>query len=679
MTETRSSRRRDTLLGLILGSSIVYAVLLTALYFRWGGPGPILAVFPWFVPLISLFHALINVSIAFLALGRFSVLREPDSFWIGMGSGGFGVSLIFYALCWPGLLPGGGSILAALPGTPAWCLQIGITILGSFWLAAALTGKPSGVHLAGRRLIFLAMAWIGGLTVGFVLLVEVENSLPVLVGPNGLFTPALLAWNGVVALLFAVGTALSTRRYIRSGDVLLGYIAFAQAGFAFAVLATVMGMRRYDVWWYLLRTILTAGGLFVLFGLLAEYVTLFRREREKTQQLILAKKTAEEANRAKDTFLINMSHELRTPLTVNMGMLELAKLSGGGDKQLMYFLDNAGRSAESLLQMIESILELRSLQEKSLSLTKEPFDLITCCRDVLDQLIPPAEKKGLECVIHLDSWLPRQVVGDCDRVTEVLFHLIGNAIKFTEEGKIEVCIRPEGKDADGRIKVRFEIRDSGIGIPTDKLPLIFQPFTQADSSLTRRYGGAGLGLAISKEVIEILGGKLEVQSTSGEGSVFSFALPFEEAGKSKETAPIVSIDRTENTPVGKSPRILVVEDDPMIAELLGMFLSRAGYEAQMAEHGRKALEILEQGPFDLILMDLKMPVMDGYEAASRIRRREEWRAIPIIALTAHARSEEKEKCLASGIDDFLIKPVDWPQLYATIEKHLGQPPKALHS
>lgn len=670
MTETHSSRRRGTLLGLILGSSIVYGILLAALYFRWGGPGPILAVFPWFVPLISLFHALIHGSIAFLALGRFSVLREPDSFWIGVGSGGFGVSLVFYALCWPGLLPGGESILPALPSTPAWFLQIGITILSSFWLAAASARRPSGTHLAGRRLIFLTMAWIGGLIFAFILLVGADKSLPVLVAPNGLFTPALLAWNGVAALLFALGTALSTRKYYRSGDVLLGYIAFAQAGFAFAALATVMGMRRYDVWWYLLRTILTAGGLFVLFGLLAEYVTLFRREREKTQQLILAKKTAEEASRAKDTFLINMSHELRTPLTVNMGMLELAKLSVGSDKQLLYYLDNAGRSAESLLQMIESILEVRSMQEKSLPPAKEPFDLITCCREVLDQLIPPAEKKGLVCGIHLSSCLPREVVGDCDRVKKILFHLIGNAIKFTEEGKIEVGIRPEGKDADGRVRVRFEIRDTGIGIPEDKLHLIFEPFTQADSSLTRRYGGAGLGLAISKEVVQMLGGELEVQSASGEGSVFSFALPFEEAGRSKETAPIVNAEQTKKTRPGKSVRILVVEDDPMIAELLGMFLNRAGYEAQMAEHGRKALEILEQEAFDLILMDLKMPVMDGYEAASQIRRREEWRTIPIIALTAHARSEEKEKCLAIGMNDFLTKPVDSPQLYAAIEKHL---------
>jgi PAS domain S-box-containing protein len=385
-----------------------------------------------------------------------------------------------------------------------------------------------------------------------------------------------------------------------------------------------------------------------------------------------AKEAAEEANRAKDTFLVNMSHELRTPLTVNMGMLELAKLSDGCDEQTLRLLENASGAAESLLHLIENILELRNLQEKTLSIAEEPFDLVDCCRGVLKQLLPPAEKKGLQCTVDLDARLPRRVIGDCDKVEEILLHLIGNALKFTEEGEIGVSVRPEGRSADGREKVRFEIRDTGIGIPAEKLQLIFQPFSQADASLTRRYGGAGLGLAISRELIEQMGGELEVRSAPEGGSVFSFTLPFVAPAEESKEAP-AHREKTERAP-GQSARILVVEDDPQVAHMLQMFLEVGGYETRMAEHGRRALEILEKEPVDLILMDLKMPVMDGYEATRSIRQREEWRKIPIIALTAHARPEDKANCLAAGMNDFLSKPIEMQKLYRILEEHLATPP-----
>jgi signal transduction histidine kinase/CheY-like chemotaxis protein len=390
------------------------------------------------------------------------------------------------------------------------------------------------------------------------------------------------------------------------------------------------------------------------------------------QTLRTAKEAAEEANRAKDTFLINMSHELRTPLTVNMGMLELARVSGGCDAQTLRLLENASSAAESLLHLIENILQLRSLQEKGLYLAKEPFDLVDCCRGVLKELLPPAEKKGLQCTVDLDAHLPRLVLGDCDRVEEILLHLIGNAVKFTERGEIRVSVRPEERSADGREKIRFEIGDTGIGIPADKVHLIFRPFSQADTSLTRRYGGAGLGLAISRELIEQMGGKLEVQSRPEGGSVFSFTLPF--APVPRESAPALADDRQQERTPGENARILVVEDDAGVAHMLQMILAQGGYQVAMAEHGRKALEALEQKPIDLILMDLKMPVMDGYEATRLIRQRQEWRQIPIIALTAHARPEDKTQCLETGMNDFLSKPIQVQQLYRAIEAHLASPP-----
>ncbi len=390
------------------------------------------------------------------------------------------------------------------------------------------------------------------------------------------------------------------------------------------------------------------------------------------QALESAKEAAEEASRAKDTFLVNMSHELRTPLTVNMGMLELARLSGGCDAQTLQLLENASGAAEALLHLIENILELRSLQEKTVTLTEAPFDLLDCCRGVFQQYLSLAEKKGLQCAIHLDPHLPRQVLGDCAREEEILFHLIGNAIKFTEEGRIEISVRPEGRSAAGREKVRFEIRDTGIGIPDEYLHAIFQPFSQADPSLTRRYGGAGLGLAISRALIEKMGGKLEVQSGLGQGSVFSFTLPF--ALADQEGAPAPTTHRTT-----EGARILVVEDEPAVAQMLQMILTQGGYQVAMAEHGRRALQVLEQQPVDLILMDLKMPVMDGYEATRLIRQREEWCQMPIIALTAHARPADKANCLAAGMNDFLSKPINVQRLYTAIEEHLSSAPPEVNA
>lgn len=394
-------------------------------------------------------------------------------------------------------------------------------------------------------------------------------------------------------------------------------------------------------------------------------------ERKKIEtDLIAAKEAADEAARAKDTFLVNMSHELRTPLTVNMGMLALARMSGGCSEEALQYLDHASRSADALMQMIQNILELRSLQEKTLPLAAKPFDLVACCREVFGQLVPPAEYKGLHCTVDLDPRLPRQVIGDADKVQEILFHLIGNAVKFTEEGKIVISVRP----SDGRETILFEIRDTGIGIPAAMLQSIFQPFSQADPSLTRRYGGAGLGLAISRELIGQLGGKLEVRSEPGTGSLFSFRLPFKTVEEETEKTSADGRQPMESRPAGRSARILVVEDVLQVAKLIQRILTQVGYLVQLAEHGRQALEILEKEPIDLILMDLKMPVMDGYEATRSIRQREEWRQIPIVALTAHARSEDEAQCLAVGMNDFLTKPVDIDKLYATIETHLFSGP-----
>jgi PAS domain S-box-containing protein len=278
----------DGLYRTIIFAAIIFALLLSATFLRWGQPGPVLAVLPWFIPVISLFNALTFFCVGFLAIGRYYEMRDIASFRIGMGAAGFSIAITFYALAWPGLLPDGGSIIASTPGAAAWFLQIGLTILSAFFLSAVLVRQSNEKKVPGRRSLIFISVWIVFLIIAFALVARADQYLPVLVTPTGIFTTFLRAWNAAIALIFAGGAVLSTRRYLQTGDSFMGYIAFAQMGFAFTLFATVGGMSRYDFWWYLLRAITTGSALVVLFGLLYEYVRLFRREKEKTAKLRMA-------------------------------------------------------------------------------------------------------------------------------------------------------------------------------------------------------------------------------------------------------------------------------------------------------------------------------------------------------------------------------------------------------
>lgn len=284
---------------------MLLAALLAAIGYWVGPSAPVLTVLPWFVPVISLFNALIFFAVAFLSLERYHVLRNPSSFWIGMGAQGYGVAVVFYALAWPGLLPDRGSIIANLSGTAEWFLQSGITILIIFTFAAVLLSRPRFEQMKGTALILLSLCWTAFLALFFTVAVRVESFLPTLVNYLGDFTPLLRTWNVVGGLLFAAGAILSVRRYARTSDSLLGYIAILQASYAFSIAAAAMGMSHYDLWWYVVRLVLTGSGLLVFFGLLSEYVFLFRREREKTAAI----RDAEEALK-KNEYIMKKGQEI---------------------------------------------------------------------------------------------------------------------------------------------------------------------------------------------------------------------------------------------------------------------------------------------------------------------------------------------------------------------------------
>jgi len=326
----------------------------------------------------------------------------------------------------------------------------------------------------------------------------------------------------------------------------------------------------------------------------------------------------------------------------------------------------ADKSAGRLRVLIDEILDLSRIEARRLDLKEEPFDLRACVQDAVEMFALPAREKNIRLEMDIAPDVPRIVIGDSDRLGQVLINLIGNAVKFTIQGEVRVSVLSSGDFLE------FAVADTGIGIPEGKRDLIFQSFSQVDSSFARRYGGAGLGLAISRGLVELMGGAISAWSRKGEGSVFTFTLPLKTTEKSltPPTEPGPAVLGKESS----SARILVAEDDPMIREMITMMLARQGYETETAGSGREALERWEQGGVDLILMDVQMPEMNGLEATRSIREREAESGVHtgIIGLTAHNRPEVREECLSSGMDHVLTKPVQMKELFSAVETRLSE-------
>ncbi|MBE0597707.1 MAG: PAS domain S-box protein [Desulfuromonadales bacterium] len=387
-------------------------------------------------------------------------------------------------------------------------------------------------------------------------------------------------------------------------------------------------------------------------------------ERKKLEEeLRAAMEDAEEGNRVKSEFLAKMSHELRTPLAVIMTSLEMLKdpaLAGGEPAP---FLEMAESSAYRLLGIIDDLLDITRIEAGELSFEQRPFDLRESIGQIVHTFAAAAREKGLRLRWEVAPELPEQLTGDVSRIGQILLNLIGNAVKFTDQGEITVLV---GQPQTGGIQ--FTVRDTGVGIPVEKQGELFVPFTQVDNSLTRRHGGTGLGLAISRQLVERMGGSLRVKSASGQGSTFTFILPLLPVEQPDQTAP-ASPTAAQG---GESARVLLAEDDEAIRQLIGTMLRQRGLQVTTAEDGRQAVARWEQGGIDLVLMDLQMPEVDGLAATQEIRRRERGKSVhtPIVALTAHARPEDEEACLAAGMDGFLSKPIRSAELYAKIESCL---------